>query len=263
MPSGLSGGKVRSKATDTNSNSGSNLLLAGEFQCTTNSIPAPHIVQSGSYVEILKHAAPQPPNNQPNNQQTAMQAPNAKRPSGVGAGLGTNNGSNNVVSGAALACHNKSYGDFLTITPRRKGKLLSSGYGDKHGGAGSGAGALDGSNQDNYRHHLPTSIEPLHLLGIPNDNMSTFFDYRAMETLSNSDTLAIGSSLSGHAHNNRGNKAYDTSTTCLNANNYGESPQSNSNSGIPDEFHNIISEKNLSPPSAFSDNNSCLPKGKV
>lgn len=259
MSGGLSGGKIRSKATDANSNSGSNLLLASEFQCTTNSIPAPHIVQSGSYVEILKHAAPQPPNIT-NNQQTAMQAPNAKRPSGASGG--TNNCSNNAVSGAALACHNKSYGDFLTITPRRKGKLLSSGYGDKHGSSG-GDGALDGSNQDNYRHHLPTSIEPLHLLGIPNDNMSTFFDYRAMETLSNADTLAIGSSLSGHAHNNKANKAYDTSITCLNANNYGESTQSNSNSGIPGEFHNIISEKNLSPPSAFSDNNSCLPKGKV
>lgn len=221
--SGSISGKIRPKTADNSSNSGNS--LAGEFQCTPNSIPSPHIVQSGSYVEILKQAG----------NQAAVQATIAASQQECS----ISHAKNALSSSASLACHNKSYGDFLTITPRRKGKLL-------------GGDVKAGEGHDNYRHHLPHSIEPLHLLGIPNDNMSTFFDYRAMETLSNADTLAIGSTMAGHlypskiAHNKQ---QYDaaknkTSATAL----------------VPDEYHHIISEKNLSPPSAFCDNISSMNK---
>lgn len=228
--SGSISGKIRPKTADNSSNSGNS--LAGEFQCSTNSIPSPHIVQSGSYVEILKQASNQ---GAPSSAAAAAQVIQHDRLAG--------HQKNSISSSSSLACHNKSYGDFLTITPRRKGKLLSSNGDSKHGIAGEG--------HDNYRHHLPHSIEPLHLLGIPNDNMSTFFDYRAMETLSNADTLAIGSTMAGHLYPSKGSKQqHDASKlgpTAISAQ-------------VPDEYHHIISEKNLSPPSAFCDNISSLNK---
>lgn len=222
--SGSISSKVRSKNADNSSNSGNN--LSGELQCSSNGIPSPHIVQSGSYVEILKQA---------NNQATAQIAATAIQ-------VATQQQHDRLLghvktplsSAASLACHNKSYGDFLTITPRRKGKLLS---GDSKTG-------VIGDGHDNYRHHLPHSIEPLHLLGIPNDNMSTFFDYRAMETLSNADTLAIGSTMASHLYPSKFKNKNQLPTTA----------------NVPEEYQHIINEKNLSPPSAFCDNISSMNK---
>lgn len=214
--SGSISGKIRPKTADNSSNSGNS--LAGEFQCSPNSLPTPHIVQSGSYVEILKQAG----NQAAATTQTSITANQHERLMG--------HGKNPISSTASLACHNKSYGDFLTITPRRKGKLLG----------GSAKTGVMGEGHDNYRHHLPHSIEPLHLLGIPNDNMSTFFDYRAMETLSNADTLAIGSTMAGHLYPSKIANSTKNQTSITGQ--------------VPDEYHHIISEKNLSPPSAFCDN---------
>uniref|UniRef100_A0A1I8PJY9 Down syndrome cell adhesion molecule-like protein Dscam2 n=1 Tax=Stomoxys calcitrans TaxID=35570 RepID=A0A1I8PJY9_STOCA len=218
LPGSVSG-KIRPKITDNNSVGGN--TLDSEFQCPSNSMLSPHIVQSGSYVEILKQAT---------NHAPSQLLPSHDR-------ILTNT-KDSINSAASLACHNKSYGDFLTITPRRKGKLLSTSADHKK---------VTGEEHDNYRHHLPHSIEPLHLLGIPNDNMSTFFDYRAMETLSNADTLAIGSTMAGHLYPSKGSKQSVQSTATTDRH-------------IADEFHHIISEKNLSPPSAFCDNISPLNK---
>ncbi|KAI8119254.1 hypothetical protein CVS40_9264 [Lucilia cuprina] len=229
LPGSISG-KIRPKTTDNSSNSGNS--LSGEFQCSPNGIPSPHIVQSGSYVEILKQAG----------NQAAAAAAQATSATSQHERLMSHVKNPLNSAAASLACHNKSYGDFLTITPRRKGKLLG----------GDGKSGVVGEGHDNYRHHLPHSIEPLHLLGIPNDNMSTFFDYRAMETLSNADTLAIGSTMSGHLYPSKltsNKQQYDAAKT-----------QSSVTAQVPDEYHHIISEKNLSPPSAFCDNISSMNK---
>ncbi|KAI9578570.1 hypothetical protein GQX74_009144 [Glossina fuscipes] len=219
--SGSLSGKIRAKNTDNNSSSGNS--IANEFQSSPkDSVPAPNIVQSGSYVEILKQAAAAA------NQQTTAEQRLISHTKGT------------AIASSPLACHNKSYGDFLTITPRRKGKLLGNQTDNvKHI---TPSGMMEAP--DNYRHHLPHSIEPLHLLGIPNENMSTFFDYRAMETLSNADTLAIGSTMATHLYPNKSKAGYETSSTLA----------SQTNTAVPDEYQHIISEKNLSPPSAFCDN---------
>lgn len=230
--SGSISSKIRSKTADNSSNSGNS--LAGEFQCSSNGIPSPHIVQSGSYVEILKQAG----------NQAAAVAATQVNPTATQHERLMGHAKNPLSSAAAsLACHNKSYGDFLTITPRRKGKLLG----------GDGKTGVAGEGHDNYRHHLPHSIEPLHLLGIPNDNMSTFFDYRAMETLSNADTLAIGSTMAGHLYPSKiGNNKQQFEAS--------KNQKSLVTAQVPDEYHHIISEKNLSPPSAFCDNISSINK---
>uniref|UniRef100_A0A1B0BQH6 Down syndrome cell adhesion molecule n=1 Tax=Glossina palpalis gambiensis TaxID=67801 RepID=A0A1B0BQH6_9MUSC len=219
--SGSLSGKIRAKNTDNNSSSGNS--IANEFQSSPkDSVPAPNIVQSGSYVEILKQAAAAA------NQQTTAEQRLISHTKGT------------AIASSPLACHNKSYGDFLTITPRRKGKLLGNQTDNvKHI---TPSGMMEAP--DNYRHHLPHSIEPLHLLGIPNENMSTFFDYRAMETLSNADTLAIGSTMATHLYPNKSKAGYETSSTLA----------SQTTTAVPDEYQHIISEKNLSPPSAFCDN---------
>lgn len=234
LSGGLSGGgKIRTKNTDTNSSSGSS---SHELQqCTSGGFGAnttgAHIVQSGSYVEILKQT-----NNSNAGAVAGGSSADPLRPERK-----QHQKQRNLLP-ALTACHNKSYGDFLTITPRRKGKLLAN-VGDKthHGGV---------PPPDSYHHHLPHSIEPLHLLGIPNDNMSTFFDYRAMETLSNADTLAIGSTMAGGGghYNKHSNKPiYSTGMAAsINTNTYGTTT-------MPDDFQHILNEKNLSPPSAFSD----------
>uniref|UniRef100_A0A1A9WXF2 Down syndrome cell adhesion molecule n=1 Tax=Glossina brevipalpis TaxID=37001 RepID=A0A1A9WXF2_9MUSC len=219
--SGSLPGKIHAKNTDNNSSSGNS--ISNEFQCSPNdSLAAPAIVQSGSYVEILKQAAAVA-----NQQITAEQHLISHTKS-------------TAITPSSLACHNKSYGDFLTITPRRKGKLLNNQTDNvKHI---TPSGIVEAP--DNYRHHLPHSIEPLHLLGIPNENMSTFFDYRAMETLSNADTLAIGSTMATHLYPNKSKAGYEMSSSLA----------SQTTTAVPDEYQHIISEKNLSPPSAFCDN---------
>lgn len=138
---------------------------------------------------------------------------------------------------------NKTYGDFLTMTPRRKSRLLAA------------TRAMNDQWPSSYR----SSSAPLHMqdlvttINTPISNQSHCY-YRGTDTLSNADTMRL---TSDQMWNHR-SKFMSPSTNSLKYLNHPSSPPTNE----PIGNHQIMSENdkmhstayaNVSPPSAFSD----------
>lgn len=201
------------------------ISFAKNNQNEPSEVCSTRISQSGSYVEILKHTKYQ--NLQSDNNQRQNFSINEDP-------LTKSDAVNSHLSSSS--CQNKSYGNFLTITPRRKGKLLST------------AAAIG----DHRYHH---NIEPLNLLSVEKDNNATIkstklYDYKTLETLSKADTLLLGSTIFPKLK-----KTYCAEITTFAASDKSFENGSNTTNQSSNicEFQQILLDTNLSPPTAFSD----------
>lgn len=147
---------------------------------------------------------------------------------------------------------NKTYGDFLTMTPRRKSRLLAA------------TRAMNDQWPSNYR----SSSAPIHMQDlvttintpIPSQTQSHCWNnYRTTDTISNADTIRLSSLSSDHR-----SKFMSPSTNSLKYLNHHLSPSNNDPLSNQTQInsHAVISDNdkmhstayaNVSPPSAFSD----------
>lgn len=147
---------------------------------------------------------------------------------------------------------NKTYGDFLTMTPRRKSRLLAA------------TRAMNDQWPSNYR----SSSGPLHMqdlvttINTPVSSQTQshcWNNYRANDTISNADTIRISSDLW-----NPRSKFVSPSTNSLKYLNHHASASNNDPISNPMQInsHTVISDNdkvqsnayaNVSPPSAFCD----------
>lgn len=147
---------------------------------------------------------------------------------------------------------NKTYGDFLTMTPRRKSRLLAA------------TRAMNDQWPSNYR----SSSAPLHMqdlvttINTPISSQAQshcWNNYRGTDTISNADTIRLSSDLWNHR-----SKFMSPSTNSLKYLNH--HPATSTNDSIANQpqinSHTVISDNdkvhctayaNVSPPSAFSD----------
>lgn len=142
---------------------------------------------------------------------------------------------------------NKTYGDFLTMTPRRKSRLLAA------------TRAMNDQWPSNYR----SSSAPLHMqdlvTSINTPQSHCWNNYRATDTISNADTIRVSSDMWNHR-----SKFMSPSTNSLKYLNH--HPSASNNDSISNQSqinsHTVISDNdkghstayaNVSPPSAFSD----------
>lgn len=147
---------------------------------------------------------------------------------------------------------NKTYGDFLTMTPRRKSRLLAA------------TRAMNDQWPSNYR----SSSAPIHMqdlvttINTPISSQAQshcWNNYRTTDTISNADTIR----LSSDAWNHR-SKFMSPSTNSLKYLNHHSSASNNDSIANQAQInpHSVISDNdkmhstayaNVSPPSAFSD----------
>lgn len=142
---------------------------------------------------------------------------------------------------------NKSYGDFLTITPRRNGRQHKPSHSD-----------IGTNNSDQWQHHnghggTTADMPKLHLQEFnPAGIISHVHNgYRTNDTLCNADTMRLGSDS---LHQRKQPKRSDTtvvSPVTAESTKLRKTPSHQHH--LPDKLHTIIAYKNVSPPSAFSD----------
>lgn len=142
---------------------------------------------------------------------------------------------------------NKTYGDFLTMTPRRKSRLLA-------------ATRAMNDQWPNYR----SSSAPIHMqdlvttINTPITTQSHCYNYRATDTISNADTIRL---TSDSMWNHR-SKFMSPSTNSLKYLNHHSPVSNNETNHVQGNAHGVTSDNdkihstayaNVSPPSAFSD----------
>lgn len=171
------------------------------------------------------------------------------------------NGSNKMASKNSVTGHstvaeidqinstlNKTYGDFLTMTPRRKSRLLAA------------TRAMNDQWPSNYR----SSSAPIHMqdlvttINTPISSQAQshcWNNYRATDTLSNADTIRVSSDLWNHR-----SKFMSPSTNSLKYLNHHSSASNNESISNQPQIATSDNDKvhssayaNVSPPSAFSD----------
>lgn len=141
---------------------------------------------------------------------------------------------------------NKTYGDFLTMTPRRKSRLLAA------------TRAMNDQWPSSYR----SSSAPLHMqdlvttINTPISTQSHCYNYRGTDTISNADTIRL---TSDSMWNHRSKFTSPSTNSLKYLNHHTPTPTSDTNqaqnnavTSDNDKIHSTA-YANVSPPSAFSD----------